>query len=47
MLKKDENGDYACKKDKSYVCPVGENYGTCRGCPLGDALDSRRTKDNC
>ena len=27
MLKKDENGDYACKKDKSFVCPDEENHG--------------------
>lgn len=44
-LKKD--GDYICEKDTSYVCPDGEDHGTCCGCPLGDAIDSRHPKDNC
>lgn len=46
MLKRDKSGDYICKKDTLYVCPDGENHGTCCGCPLGDAIDSRRSKDN-
>lgn len=47
MLKKDENGDYVCKKDESFVCPAGKAHGTCCGCPLGDTIDSRQPKDNC
>lgn len=47
MLKKDESRDYICEKDTLYVCPDGEKHGTCCGCPLGDAIDSRRSKDNC
>lgn len=47
MLKRDKSGDYICEKDTSYVCPDGEKHGTCCGCPLGDAIDSRQPKDEC
>lgn len=35
QLEKDEDGNYICKKDDSFVCPIGEDYGTCCCCPLG------------
>lgn len=44
MLKRDKSGDCICKKDTLYVCPYGDKHGTCCGCPLGDAIDSRRSK---
>ncbi len=47
MLEKDEDGNFICKKDDSFVCPIGENYGTCSCCPLGDAIDDRYPEDDC
>lgn len=47
MPKKDEEGNYICLKDDSFVCPDGEEYGTCSGCPLGEAVDNRLPEDDC
>ena len=47
MLKKDEEGNYICIKDDSFVCPDGEEYGTCSGCPLGEAIDNRFPEYDC
>lgn len=47
MLKKDESGDYICEKDTSYVCPVGRSMAHAAGVRWGDAIDSRRPKDDC
>lgn len=47
MLGKDDDGNYICLKDESFVCPSGEEHITCSGCPLGDAIDNRLAEDDC